>query len=305
MKGGNTNGGSKEEFSEKDFSVNEKDIVLHEKDKRCAPHLNFEDLSCIPLDMLVSMANTYNDENDKKIKLSNTLRTLNPSKYKKYLLKEFSQKFKKICDSQRCWLEQEFVELMNNDDRIYLMEYTFRPKGPQGKFEWLNTFNINDCMKQYEMKYKDFKFLGAVPIDFDDLPVLGIKDINCKDCIKQNKSKLGIIFNLDKHNESGSHWVSLFIDIEKGFIFFSDSYGIQPHERIRKFMRRIAKQIQEGGRKLHSNFNKTRHQKGDNACGMYSICFIVRLLAGENFYKINKDRISDEEVNKYRDIYFV
>ena len=59
-----------------------------------------------------------------------------------------------------------------------LLENTFRPDGPEGKFEWLNTIHINDVMSQYEKKYNDFKFFGAVPIDFDDLPFLGIKDIN-------------------------------------------------------------------------------------------------------------------------------
>ena len=37
--------------------------------------------------------------------------------------------------------------------------------------------------------------------------------------IEKGKNKIGIIFNLDKHYQSGSHWVSLFIDIEI-MIFF-------------------------------------------------------------------------------------
>ena len=32
---------------------------------------------------------------------------------------------------------------------------------------------------------------------------------------KQGINKIGVIFNLDKHTQPGSHWVALFIDGEK------------------------------------------------------------------------------------------
>ena len=69
-------------------------------------------------------------------------------------------------------------------------------------------------MEQYEKKYNDFKFFGAVPIDFDELPFLGIKDINFDELYNSGK-KLGFVFNLDEHWQSGSHWVALYSDLEK------------------------------------------------------------------------------------------
>ena len=39
-------------------------------------------------------------------------------------------------------------------------------------------------------------------------------------------NKIGIIFNTDPHNKSGSHWISLFIDVKKKIICFFDSVGI-------------------------------------------------------------------------------
>jgi hypothetical protein len=36
-----------------------------------------------------------------------------------------------------------------------------------------------------------------------------------KTYIDEKIKNIGIIFNLDKHTQSGSHWVSMFIDIEK------------------------------------------------------------------------------------------
>ena len=35
------------------------------------------------------------------------------------------------------------------------------------KNEWLSTSNIEKVCNQFEDKYNDFMFLGAVPIDFD------------------------------------------------------------------------------------------------------------------------------------------
>jgi hypothetical protein len=51
--------------------------------------------------------------------------------------------------------------------------------------------------------------------------------------------------------------------------------------------------------------NKTRHQRGNSACGPYSIDFILRFLKGETFDQITAKRISDEFVNGKRDVYFI
>mgnify|MGYP006897233767 CR=1 FL=1 len=72
-------------------------------------------------------------------------------------------------------MQQTFVTKLHDPE---IKDNTFRPKGPQGKFEWLSTVDINKVMEQYHHSHPDFKFLGAVPIDFDDLPVLGIKKID-------------------------------------------------------------------------------------------------------------------------------
>ena len=37
-------------------------------------------------------------------------------------------------------------------------------------------------------------------------------------------NKIGVIFNLDKHDQSGSHWVAMFIDLENKFFFYFDSF---------------------------------------------------------------------------------
>jgi hypothetical protein len=279
-----------------------------ERDYRCAPSKQFKDGSCITLNGLVALAEGYNKTYDDKIKLKPKLETINPSLYKKYLIKQFNKRLDNVCDNQRCWLKQDFVKNVTDQMKRDLLFNTYRPKGPQGKFTWLNTLNINDVMKQYEDKYKDFLYLGTVPADFDDLPYLGIKNLNFDDLIKKGKTKIGIIFNLDNHNQDGSHWVSLYSDIKNGKIYFSDSYGLPPEPRFRKLMRRIARysrhQLNIPEDKLDIRHNKTRHQRGNSECGVYSINFILRNLKGDTFDKIVGTRISDDNVNKCRKVYF-
>ncbi len=177
-------------------------------------------------------------------------------------------------------------------------------------------------MDQYQKKYPDFMFLGAVPVDFDELPELGIKDLNFKELSAKGKKRIGIIFNLDEHYKNGSHWVAGFTDIDKGQVYFFDSYGIGPEPRIRKLLRRMARQSQDilrtGGQQegvsgagpergkvsLDVRYNKHRHQFGNSECGVYSINFILRLLQGETFDVITENVTKDDTINKCRNTYF-
>lgn len=280
--------------------------VVHEKDKKCAPGINFEDGSCISLDMLIEMAKAHNETETNKIKLHDSFETLNRSKYKKYLLREFSEKYKNICNTQFCWLSQPFIKKL---DKIYseeLLKKTFRPSGPSGQFEWLNTLNINHVMKQYENKYKDYAFLGAVPIDFDDLAELNIKDIDLPGYMNRGIHRLGIVFNLDESYKSGSHWVASFFNLKEGKVYYFDSYGTPPEKRIRKLLRRIANFCKNelGIKNVAADHNKIRHQYEGSECGVYSINMILRLLRGDTFEEICQSKVPDKVINKCRLVYF-
>ena len=277
-----------------------------DKDKVCAPGTNFLAGSCIPLDLLVEMANSYNNKNKNKIKLYKNLDTLNPKKYKNYLVKQFKNRLSDICKDQKCWVKQNFVNDLKKEMTHYLKKLTFRPSGPNGKFTWLNTLNVNNVMHQYENKHDDFKFYGAVPIDFDDLPELKIKNINFNDLEKKEKiSKLGFVFNLDESWKSGSHWVALHSDLKKGQVYFFDSYGIRPEKRIRSLMRRIERYMREKGIKNPDvNYNKVRHQYKNSECGVYSLHFIIKMLEGNSFNDVTQNIVSDDDINKCRKIYF-
>ncbi len=282
----------------------EKVIPKNESDKKCGPTISFENGSCIPLNLLVKMALTYNKRyRDNSIQLFDTLEELSPDKYKIYLLFEFQKRFKNTNHSE--WVNNKIFDNMDKADKELLQTSIFRPEGPQGQFQWLSTIDINKTLAQYENKYPDFVFLGAVPIDFNELDYYPFQKMNFNDFRKEGKNKLGVIFNLDEHYKGGSHWVSLFSDLEKGQVYFSDSYGRKPEKRISNFMDRIKNYLETCNiDNIDVRYNQTQHQRGNSECGVYSINFILRLLKGKTFDHLTRKRLTDEKVNKCRLRYF-
>ena len=298
-----------------------------DEEKKCAPSKKYTEDSCFTIESLTKMAEAYNKQiKDGKIKEKEIV--INNDK--KSLVKQLTERLKGVCDNQICWLKQDFIKQMNDKE---INDETFRPLGPQGKFTWLNTTNIDEIMGQYEEQYPEFVFLGAVPIDFDKLEYLGIRDLDFDDLITKNKkTKIGIVFKFDEHWQSGSHWVAMFVDLLKNQVYYFDSYGTRPKKRIRNLVNRIAKwcyhrnvlnkkdklenSITEHSFMMpsksnyiekelkHIKYNKTRHQFKNSECGVYSVNFILRLLKGEDFEDICKNITSDDEVNKCRKVYF-
>ena len=301
---------------------------------KCAPHLEFSNGSCIPLEILIKMGEAYNkyceskQVNSEPILLDSRLDTLYPDDYKKYLLSEFGKRFD---GDQKDWINSKFLELMDEDAKDHLENKVFRPDGPQGRFDWLSTIDINQVLYQYEEKYPGFKFLGAVPMDFMELDYLPFKTLKFEDLEKEGINKIGVIFNTDKSHQRGKHWISLFCDFDNAQIYFSDSMGTRPPNEVSEFMGMLEKyiankrknksakynkaseKISENGTKLDKynksydvdvRYNKTQHQKGNSECGVYSINFILRLLKGKTFDHITRKRLTDNQVNKCRIKYF-
>lgn len=264
----------------------------------CAPSIKYNEGSCFTLESLIKITNAYNEhienrDSNKKI----------PMIYeKKYLVRELTDRLKNVCDNQLCWLEQSFIKEINDD---IIHNNTFRPKGPANSLKWLNTDDINKVVRQYYDIYNNFRFFGAVPIDFDDLPMLGIRDLNFDKLYGKNINELGFVFNLDEHWKSGSHWVALYCNLKKGQIYFFDSYGIKPEKRIRKLMSRVADYCKHKHKKKPDmRYNKIRHQFKNSECGVYSTNFILRLLKGETFDEITKNIVKDDDISKCRKKYF-
>ena len=286
-------------------------------DKKCAPGIVFTNGSCFSTEQLKKITLKYNNKYNKK---------LNININKKDLVYQLQKELSNICKDQKCWTKQHFLNNDNDESIKNIIENTFRPDGPKKNFDWLSTTHINDVFEQYQNKYNDFTFLGAVPIDFDELPILGISDLDFKELQNNNINKFGVVFNFDEHYKDGSHWVALYSDLNKDQIYYFDSYGSKPKKRIRKFVNRILKylyqkkynkkldinnllqNINNNTQNIEKNFdvdcNNIRHQFGGSECGVYSINFILRLLKGETFKTICNNITTDNQVNKCRNVYF-
>lgn len=215
------------------------------------------------------------------------------------------------CNNELCWLKQQFVSQNMNSD---LLHNTFAPKSPESwkknPKEWLDSVNILNIMSQYETKYKCFDFIGPSPIDYDTHYSNGecvwkeLCELKIPELIKKGKNKLGIIFNLDPHYKSGSHWVALFVNLKNKKIFYFDSNGIEPPKQIRKLMKTICNQSRELGINLISAHNTKVHQYGNTECGMYSLYFIIELLKDRPFKYFLENRVSDKFMNEMRKKYY-
>ena len=221
-----------------------------------------------------------------------------------------------VCNKESCWLKQndEFGQLDEN------LKEEFAPESPaewkKNPNEWLSSLDIIKVMKQYEKAYKCFEFIGPSPIDFDTKKMYGecvweeLCNFNLEDQIKNNKTKIGIIFNTDPHNRPGEHWISMFINIKKGKIFFFDSVGRKAPPEIMKFVEKVTEQGQGQQLKRKINFvydenHPVEHQYGTTECGIYSIFFIVHMLEDkftEHYLKTHV--LKDNYMAKFRKVYF-
>lgn len=215
------------------------------------------------------------------------------------------------CASEMCWLRHQCLK---HDLDKSLLGDMFAPTSPKewrkNPQEWLTTVDIQKVMSQWEKAYPNFKFLGPSPIDYDTHVVFGecvweeICKFDIKDTIKKGKNKIGLIFNLDKHTQPGSHWVALFIDIPKEKIYYFDSYGDDIPKQILKF----AKDVKQQGAGLNMDFdiniNKKRHQYSESECGMYSLYFIIQLMHGTPFKTFQVEKVPDKKMIHLRKEYF-
>ena len=276
------------------------------KKAQCAPNKNdkMNKYTCYSEKDLIKMKNLWNARH-RDMPISDT----NP----RDIWNSLKAKMENACHTEACWLKQKFMD--NNIDNE-LMAYTFAPKSPEKWKEnhntWLNSTDIEKVMKQYEHTYPCFRFIGPTPIDFDTYIYENkcVWDELCKfnlgKHVKDGINKIGIIFNTDPHTKGGSHWISLFINLKKRFIFFFDSNGTKMPPPIKVFCDRVIQQASELNITLTLDENSPfTHQEGNTECGMYSLYLIVTLLKDTHSYKFFKHtKISDRAMENMRDKYF-
>ena len=263
----------------------------------CSPRVNKNDKSRYDINQLRKIASAYNSRNGKnKISIS--------GKTKNELWEAIRSRLSNEgCDDslkyELCWIQK--LDLANNSD---LLE-RFRPVGPKGQKAWLSTSDINSVMKQYEDAYSGFIFFGPVPIDFATINT-ELNNLDLYALVRRDIKSVGIVFNMDPHDQGGSHWVCMFIDLKRWNILYFDSFGIcPPPQEVVKLIKSINNAaIEISGREMVVKCNKIQHQLQNAECGVYCIYFIVESLKGRSFDNICKSIILDDEINQYRKLFF-
>lgn len=233
------------------------------------------------------------------------------------------------CKTEDCWLR----EIKDPVLRKQLDRFIFAPdKPPEWKknpTEWLSNYDILAVLEQYEAAYPEFEFIGPTSIDFDTKLRTGkcveveLCKIDLPKLVRSGKRKIAVVFNLDKHNEPGSHWVSMFIDADEELVFYFDSANNGTPRQINVLVERIQAQIAKHLPTTHKKHrfqyirNRVTHQHNNTECGMYSLFFIITMLTGKS--EINpqmdmsmqdrlnlfaKHRIPDKFMVSYRNKYF-
>ena len=296
----------------------------------CAPNINLEShFTCFTKEELISIIKAFNNYIiNKNLCKDNTcikrlsLITILPNenqdpiendKIKKRLWGKIYNRLKPICKYEDCWVNLDFINKIDDHQlRNKLKYFTFKPKFYANRDLWLNTTDIEAVMKQYQKKYPEFYFIGAKPCDFYKYTKLNLEKWS-------SYKKLGIVFNLDKTGQPGSHWTSLFIDRPEQTrgqhkIYYFDSTGKPPNKDIHDFILLIARvQIQknptiknERKRTIEVDvyINNKVHQKGNSECGVYSIYFLIQKLKTPMNEPINTIRISDKDMKFFRKYIF-
>ena len=216
--------------------------------KYCSPKNTGKKFTCFTHNSLLKIAKAWNRSNPSDPIPTKLLG--GETKHKKKLWSEISKKFSpETCSSEYCWISSKIIKGL--DDPKITFD-TFLPEKPASwnkkPTTWLSTTDIRFVLLQYESKYPEFEFIGPVPIDFDSKISFGtcvveeLCKINLEELYRHNKTKIGIVFNLDPHDMPGSHWVSLFCDLTNGGIYYFDSVGKYPVPEIEKLMTRLREQ---------------------------------------------------------------
>jgi len=291
----------------------------------CAPNINLEShFTCFTKDELISIIKAFNNyiinknvckDNTciKRLSLITIPQNENQDSdlIKKRLWGKIYNRLKPICKYEDCWVNLDFINKIDDPQlRKKLKYFTFKPKFYANRDEWLNTTDIDAVMKQYQKKYPDFYFIGAKPCDFYKHTKLNYE----KWC---SYKKLGIIFNLDKTGEPGSHWTSLFIDCTRQGqpkLYYFDSTGKPPNKEIHDFILLIArvqikknpaiKNERERTTEVEVYINNKVHQKGNSECGVYSIYFLIKKLKAPSNEPINNIHILDKDMKFFRKYIF-
>lgn len=261
---------------------------------QCSPShykLYKNDGSCFKKKQLLNMCNNLDLKNYKHLSKKQLWEKINS-----HMIHHFDCKN----NDEHCWLDNMYTS--NGSSHVPKQPSTWKINDRT----WLTNFDLLNVMLQYEAKYRSFKFMGVFPIDFANNSGFGTcisKELcNIKFKSIKNKTQFGIIFNLDKHYQSGSHWVAVYINIKPkttnyGFYYFDSNAMPMPIE-IKNLS--VAIQNEMNDTKFMLKENTIQKQFKNTECGMFCLNFLIKCLKKHTFNTIMHDNMYDDDVHKLR-----
>jgi len=256
-----------------------------------------------------------------------------PSAPSSTLLRELHRRLGTVKGEEYTWLAMPFLRDIDTDLLLRLSD-RFRPPMPvswlKNNREWLSNLDIEQVMQQYERTIPGFRFVGVFPIDFDHtLPGEG-RCVGEEMCAFDARAEwnrgvchVGIIFNTDRHDQSGSHWVALYIGLDPALqnygVFYYDSVAVPVGREVSAFAERVRKQLRElhGDDESFGGFstlartspaylqNEVRRQFKGTECGVFSMFFVICCThGGIKFEDICRSMGNDDDIHAFRSVFF-
>jgi ribosome biogenesis protein Tsr3 len=284
-------------------------VKTHYKSKHCSPKKTKTGYSCLSKKAILKIAKALN-------KLSGIKVT-----YKGVSDKDLYNKISKImqnnfnCKTEACWLKiRKLMTTLSKKDATYFRKH-FRPHMPEEIIkdytEWISNFDIEAVLNQYHEETDDFYFYGAVPIDFKKCSVSNLCSIDIYKHLDKGENKIGIVFNTDKSNEPGEHWMAYYVDLKganlhgQPGIYFFDSFGSSPCKEVKELTEKIKKQGSKKNIKFVVSHNDKSYQRNTYSCGFYSIHFLEHMIKGFPFKKYLNSGLTDKKMIEFRNQCFL
>ena len=204
--------------------------------------------------------------------------------------------------AERCVLNQ--VLGARSDERIFAPDALDWTKDPE---TWLTNEDIEAVMKQYVEQHPNVLMLPYATMDFRKENGQCLNPAMCNfrvaEAIANKIVHVLVLINKDKYEGEGTHWVTLYVNLEEGISFYFDSTGKRPQPEPTKWINQVAVEWNAWAavnapdrypimKKLQNTRN---HQLGGTNCGLYSIFMLTSMIEPTHFMHLDKpDSVLDK-----------
>jgi hypothetical protein len=220
------------------------------------------------------------------------------------------------------WLNMP--QLRSDTQLLESLRNAFRPEHPTAWLRdpryWLSSIDIENVMQQYE-GHDGFHFMGVFPIDFATRRWNGacISEPMCRLNVRQmraaGRTQLGIVLNMDRHDQKGSHWVGIYCGLNPSRrgrfgVWYYDSIADPPPPEAQQFMLGLRAQVAAEmgnplGRRFRVEHNTVRRQFQNTECGIYAMLFILACCdTSRPFTALCRGMRNDDTIHALRHVLF-